>query len=163
MKNNNYDVTFCKSAKLSPLQKRYLELEEIIKLCGYNEEMQGFDLVLAIKQIIEAKEQECETLKDEIKLAKEMLIQNDYKTNKNTLPQIIEEFISYNLLDMQNNEGYTIPVFIQVENKLEILEDLEQVLDEIEEFCTVYSANHDAYETVYKYILAFINKAKKGN
>ncbi len=120
-------------------------------------------LLQSTLQFIKRKEQECETLKDEIKLAKEMLIQNDYKTNKNTLPQIIEEFISYNLLDMQNNEGYTIPVFIQVENKLEILEDLEQSLDEIEEFCTVYSANHDAYETVYKYILAFINKAKKGN
>lgn len=37
----------------------------------------------------------------------------------------------------------------------------KQALDEIEEFCTVYSANHDAYETVYKYILAFINKAKE--
>lgn len=36
----------------------------------------------------------------------------------------------------------------------------KQALDEIEEFCTVYSANHDAYETVYKDILAFINKAK---
>ena len=36
----------------------------------------------------------------------------------------------------------------------------KQVLDEIEEFCTVYSTNHDAYETVYKYILDIINKAK---
>lgn len=39
----------------------------------------------------------------------------------------------------------------------------KQALDEIEKFCTVYSANHDAYETVYKDILAFINKAKEGN
>lgn len=37
----------------------------------------------------------------------------------------------------------------------------KQALDEIEEFCTVYSANHDAYETVYKYILEIINKAKE--
>ena len=38
----------------------------------------------------------------------------------------------------------------------------KQVLDEIEEFCTVYSNNHDAYETVYKFILSIINKAKDG-
>lgn len=38
----------------------------------------------------------------------------------------------------------------------------KQALDEIEEFCTVYSADHDAYETVYKDILAFINKTKGG-
>lgn len=37
----------------------------------------------------------------------------------------------------------------------------KQALDEIEEFCTVYSADHDAYEMVYKDILAFINKAKE--
>lgn len=65
-------------------------------------------------------------LKAEIKSAKEMLIQNDCRTNRNTLPQIIEEFMSDNLLDAQDEEGYTIPVFKQVENKLETLEDLEQ-------------------------------------
>ena len=37
----------------------------------------------------------------------------------------------------------------------------KQALDEIEEFCTVYSDNHDAYETVYKQILDIINKAKE--
>ena len=36
----------------------------------------------------------------------------------------------------------------------------KQALDEIEEFCIVYSSNHDAYETVYKHILGIINKAK---
>lgn len=65
-------------------------------------------------------------LKAEIKSAKEMLIQNDCRTNSNTLPQIIEEFMSDNLLDAQDDEEYTIPVFKQVENKLETLEDLEQ-------------------------------------
>ena len=34
----------------------------------------------------------------------------------------------------------------------EYTELYKQVLDEIEEFCTVYSTNHDAYETVSKYI-----------
>lgn len=37
----------------------------------------------------------------------------------------------------------------------------KQALDEIEEFCMVYSADHDTYEMVYKDILAFINKAKE--
>lgn len=36
----------------------------------------------------------------------------------------------------------------------------KQALDEIEEFCIVYSCNHDAYETVYKEILDIINNAK---
>lgn len=37
----------------------------------------------------------------------------------------------------------------------------KQVLDEIEEFCTVYSADHDAYEMVYKDILDIINKSEE--
>ena len=35
-----------------------------------------------------------------------------------------------------------------------------KALEEIEEFCITYSDNHDAYETVYKYILNIINRAK---
>ena len=73
MKNNNYyDVTTGKQAELSPLQKMYLELEKVIKprllgdFCGYNEEIQGFDIVLATKEIIEAKEQECEAQRRKI-------------------------------------------------------------------------------------------------
>lgn len=34
----------------------------------------------------------------------------------------------------------------------------KQALDEIEEFCLIYSDNHDAYETVYKQILDIISK-----
>ena len=69
MKNNYYDVTTGKQAELSPLQKMYLELEKIITprlledFCGYNEETQSFDIVLATKEIIEAKEQEYEELR----------------------------------------------------------------------------------------------------
>lgn len=37
----------------------------------------------------------------------------------------------------------------------------KQALEEIEEFCVVYSNDHDAYETVYKHILDIINKAKE--
>ena len=35
-----------------------------------------------------------------------------------------------------------------------------KALEEIEEFCITYSDNHDAYETVYRYILNIINKVK---
>lgn len=87
-------------------------------------------------------------MKNEIKLTKEMLIQNDYETNKNNLPQIIEEFMSNNLLDMQNDEGYTIPVFIQVENKLEMLEDFEQALDEIREIASKHYISTDDYKNI---------------
>lgn len=43
-----------------------------------------------------------------------------------------------------------------------LIDNYKQALDEIEEFCIVYSNNHDAYETVYKHILDIINKAKDG-
>lgn len=49
----------------------YLDLEKLIKpmllddFCGYDEESQSFNIVLAVKQIIEAKEQECEELKND--------------------------------------------------------------------------------------------------
>lgn len=42
------------------------------------------------------------------------------------------------------------------------LDQLKQTLDEIEEFCIVYSDNHNAYENVYKHILEIINEAKDG-
>lgn len=103
---------------------------------------------LELQQKLQKKEQECEELKNEIKLTKEMLIQNDYETNKNNLPQIIEEFMSNNLLDMQNDEGYTIPVFIQVENKLEMLEDFEQALDEIREIASKHYISTDDYKNI---------------
>lgn len=37
----------------------------------------------------------------------------------------------------------------------------KQALDEIEEFCTAYSDNHDTYETVYKQILDIISKSEE--
>ena len=54
----------------------YLDLEKLIKpmllddFCGYDEESQSFNIVLAVKQIIEAKEQECEQLKVELEQLK---------------------------------------------------------------------------------------------
>ena len=74
------------------------------------------------------KEQECEELKAEIKLSKEMLIQNTSETNKYTIPQIIEQFISDNYINQQNEDGYTIPIFLQLEDILYEKENLEEKL-----------------------------------
>ena len=60
-------------------QNLYLDLEKFIKprllddFCGYDEESQSFNIVLAVKQIIEAKEQECQELKQELQEVKEEL------------------------------------------------------------------------------------------
>ena len=51
-------------------------------------------------------------------------------------------------------------VISSAEINFPIIEKLSNALDEIEEFCVVYSNDHDAYETVYKHILDIIHKAK---
>ena len=53
---------------MNKAQNLYLDLEEFImprlldNFCGYDEETQSFNIVLAVKQIIQAKEQECQQL-----------------------------------------------------------------------------------------------------
>ena len=60
-------------------QNLYLDLEKFIMprllddFCGYDEKSQSFNIVLAVKQIIEAKEQECQELKQELQEVKEEL------------------------------------------------------------------------------------------
>ena len=52
--------------KLRILHEELLKIVEprlLDDFCGYDEKQQGFNIVLAIKEIIEAKEQECEDLK----------------------------------------------------------------------------------------------------
>ena len=46
------------------------------------------------------------------------------------------------------------------EEKVNLFDSYRKALEEIEEFCLTYSDYHDAYETVYKYILDIINEAK---
>lgn len=90
---------------------------------------------------LQAKEQECEELKQE----KE---------------KIKMQYNCYACGTCKGREDYK-NMKRHCENAINANHKYKQALDEIEEFCTVYSANHDAYETVYKYILAFINKAKE--
>lgn len=64
----------------------------------------------------------------------------------------------------KENTGLTIKLGEMINRGGELYGELQkykQALDEIEEFCIVYSNNHDAYETVYKHILDIINKAKE--
>lgn len=89
------------------------------------------------EQKLREKEQECEELKERINTRC-----FDPKNNNNRC-------ISYNRI----SQDYKIDLMR--------LGKYKQTLDEIEEFCTVYSDNHDAYETVYKFILSIINKAKE--
>lgn len=60
-------------------QNLYLDLEKFIKprllddFCGYDEESQSFNIVLAVKQIIEAKEQECQELHNKLNVISKAL------------------------------------------------------------------------------------------
>lgn len=94
-----------------------------------------------LQQKLSVKEYECEELKDKL-----YQIEDIVKLINEQLPEdnIIRE-ITLILNDCNNIE----------------LNRYRKALEEIEEFCITYSDNHDAYETVYKYILDIINKAKE--
>ncbi len=99
----------------------------------------AFDLYKQLKR----KEQECEELKKEL----------DKYLNQE------EEEIRQ--LNNDNKLDEILSAISKANTQIEKESNYKQALDKIEEFCTVYSANHDAYETVYKNILAFINEAKE--
>lgn len=139
MENNYYDVTTRKQAELSPLQKMYFELEKIIEprllgeFCGYNEETQSFDIVLATKEIIEAKEQECEALKKQLE-QQEALTEtykacyrakhNDVKDEFIKLKQIIDEIKEYCELD--NIYFDDLPFRTQMDDILDIIKKTKE-------------------------------------
>jgi len=109
------------------------QFEEYKKLKADREEaLKQLEFVRTLNTVKEAEikklEKENEKLKAEIKLSKEMLIQNTSETNKYTIPQIIEQFISDNYIDQQNDDGYTIPIFLQLEDILYEKESLEEKL-----------------------------------
>lgn len=126
----------CAENNYNCIWKKYLRKEQELQEAMDNYVQLDLQRVKEYNELVDlykAKEQECKELKAEIKLSKEMLIQNTSETNKYTIPQIIEQFISDNYIDQQNEDGYTIPVFIQIENILDIKEDLEQQLDQLKE------------------------------
>lgn len=164
MKNNYCDVTTRKQAELSPLQKMYFELEKIIEprllddYCGYNEETQSFDIVLATKEIIEAKEQECESQKQSL----------EYYIEKTT--QLLD--------DIDNKDRFNTE--LQEENEKqkarikELLHDCNsckfyeyrQALDEIEKIARendIYKSDFGncGYKNITSNILDIISKGKE--
>ena len=121
---------------------------------------------------LKRKEQECEALQMSENEAKEIIaelqaykdINEDFKTAWEELKVENEELKE--IINEAKNSNLGLKSFLvgeAVGNEYEQqLDQLKQTLDEIEEFCIVYSGNHDAYENVYKHILEIINESKDG-
>lgn len=104
------------------------------------------------EQKLQAKEKEYEELQKRF---------NDYQVRKIEENAILREFLNQYQEEAEALKSYeTYKIWLNNKCRKES-EKYKQALDEIEEFCTVYSADHDEYEMVYKDILAFIDKAKK--
>lgn len=157
--------------------------------------------IYKLKQQLQAKEQECEELKDEIlslrkdgkkscsycadfieKEKENKMLQQEIKKLKQEEMKLIDESIKQKCkIRKLVDENATKEVIYKINGKCaktvankvkEIRKIVEgkdckwskykQALDVIEEFCTVYSNNHDAYETVYKHILNIISEVMDG-
>ena len=94
------------------------------------------------REEIKQLEQKNEELKEDYKELEQR--HNEAFQEFEQLKQECKDLKSERLISMQEKE----------------IDRYRKALDEIEEFCLTYSDNHDAYETVYKYILDIINKAK---
>ncbi len=119
-----------------------------------------------ISQIIRSTEEYsdvCDMCRDEILLYPTISGRTEYtqdEVEQITLKRIIDKLRAKEQeCEALKGENFTFVDLIKTQE--ELIDKYKQALDEIEEFCTVYSADHDAYEMVYKDILAFINKAKE--
>lgn len=119
-----------------------------------------------ISQIIRSTEEYsdvCDMCRDEILLYPTISGRTEYtqdEVEQITLKRIIDKLRAKEQeCEALKGENFTFLDLIKTQE--ELIDKYKQALDEIEEFCTVYSADHDAYEMVYKDILAFINKAKE--
>ena len=119
-----------------------------------------------ISQIIRSTEEYsdvCDMCRDEILLYPTISGRTEYtqdEVEQITLKIIIDKLRAKEQeCEALKGENFTFVDLIKTQE--ELIDKYKQALDEIEEFCTVYSADHDAYEMVYKDILAFINKAKE--
>lgn len=102
---------------------------------------------------LKLKEQECE----KINLTNERLVAEKYKLNL-----IIGRLLEASGYDTNTASAEDFEdVYEQMRYEQQQLNQYKQALDEIEEFCVIYSDNPDAYETVYKHILNIINKVKE--
>ena len=126
-----------------------------------------------LEQLLQVKEQECDALQKSENEAGEIIaelqaykdVNEDFKTAWKELKAENEELKK--TINEAKNSKLDLKSFRAceaVQNEYEQqLDQLKQTLDEIEEFCIVYSDNHDAYENVYKHILEIINEERTVN
>lgn len=72
----------------------------------------------------------------------------ELQAEKQKVKELEEKLHFHEVLEFQLKEERGINQGLEKE-----LEAYKQALAEIEEFCMIYSDNHDCYETIYKYIL----------
>ena len=136
---NEIDISKCEFCEDSEYCYIYSGTADFKWMCKENEDCQIKNLLLQLKR----KKQECEELKKQLERKEENYQKLLSKSNK-----YIHNLVDENVQDISNLDKQ--------------LNQLKQTLDEIEEFCIIYSGNHDAYENVYKHILEIINEAKDG-
>ena len=134
---NEIDISKCEFCEDSEYCYIYSGTADFKWLCRENEDCQIKNLLLQLAR----KNQELEELQETI---------DDFITDNNSLYSDDGKQPS-NLDELQECMQSSMNEFVKY----------KQTLDEIEEFCIVYSGNHDAYENVYKHILEIINEAKE--
>ena len=146
---NDYLETFEENKKLKTQLMQKSEVDMF-----FSTPIEGWDndpcKICQYKQDYKQKEQECETLKSENFTFEELVKYQDEQLEPFN-GGYFEHLDTKMIADLAKKS-----IRLTTENR-----KLENALDEIEEFCIVYSNNHDAYETVYKHILDIINKAKE--
>lgn len=150
---NNYKKKEQECEELKEKLERQKDYTITYKSYIYEEEKQ-------LKKQLQAKEQECEKLKTQI-LSLQIMKIEEYKKLKQECKELKKQYNCYACGTCKGKEDYR-NMKRHCENAIKANHKYKQTLEEIEEFCTVYSDNHDAYETVYKFILSIINKAKDG-
>lgn len=146
---NDYLETFEENKKLKTQLMQKSEVDMF-----FSTPIEGWDndpcKICQYKQDYKQKEQECETLKSENFTFEELVKYQDEQLEPFN-GGYFEHLDTKMIADLAKKS-----IRLTTENR-----KLENALDEIEEFCIVYSDSHDAYETVYKHILDIINKAKE--
>ena len=136
------------------------ECKELIVCCSMCEEQScnecKYTLLTQGKEQLARKTQECENLKEDYKELEQR--HNEAFQDFERLKKECEELTE--LLKLRTNDRINKLERAIIRRNVKI-DRYRKALEEIEEFCITYSDNHDAYVTVYKYILDIINKAKK--
>lgn len=148
------DCYFKQLARKTQECEQIKEKYEALKL----ENQEGYEIVAELKH-------ECEELKDKLKIYEKMFDNSEFRvalTDIGTGERDIREQRDKRLT--KENEELKRKVELMMDCPDCKVDEYKKALEEIEEYCITYSDNHDAYKTVYKYILDIINEAKgEGN